>query len=169
MKTILVAVDLSAATVHVCAAAADLARSIGGRLVIFHAVPPVPQVIYGLDTFTAHEVATYTRASRKQAAHKMEALLHWFRKRCPNTRIALHEGPPAQNILRTAEKVDADFIVLGSHGHGAMHDLLVGSTAHRIIRKAPCPIVLVPVTRETGKARRADIPPPFKGRPWAFD
>ena len=65
--------------------------------------------------------------------------------------------------------MDADFIVLGSHGRGAMHDLLVGSTAHMVIRKAPCPIVLVPVTRETGKSRRKAIPPPFKGRPWAYD
>lgn len=169
MKTILVAVDLSAATVHVCAAAADLACSVGGRLVIFHAVPPVPQLLYGMDSFTANEVAAYGRSSRKLAAHRMEALQHWFRKRCPNTRTALHEGRAADNILRTAQKIRADFIVMGSHGHGAMYDILVGSTTHLVIRKAPCPIVLVPITAETGKLKPKKAPPPFKGRPWLYD
>ena len=169
MKTILVAVDLSPATVRVCEAAANLARSIGGRLVIFHAVPPAPLMLYGFDAFTAAQVTTYDRATRKAAAHKMTALEHWFKKRCPNTRMALHEGAAAENILKTANRLRADYIVIGSHGHGAMHDLLMGSTAHVVVRKALCPVVLVPVSRDTGKPRLKKVSRSFRGLPWTYD
>jgi nucleotide-binding universal stress UspA family protein len=44
----------------------------------------------------------------------------------------------------------ADFIVMGSHGHGALYNLLIGGTASGVIQKAPCPVVIVP-THKTEK------------------
>ncbi len=169
MKTILVAVDLSPATVRVCAAAADLARATGGRLVIFHAVPPIPQLMFGIDPFTTTQLEAHGRSSRKAAAHKLEALQRWFKKRGPDTKMALHEGPAADNILKSADRINPDYIVLGSHGHGAMYDLLLGSTAQLVIRKALCPVVLVPISKQTGKSRQKKLVPSFHGVPWSYD
>jgi len=39
------------------------------------------------------------------------------------------QGPPVTSILAEADKVRADFIIMGSHGHGRLYDLFVGSTA----------------------------------------
>lgn len=169
MKTILVSVDLSAATVRVCAAAADLARAMDARLVILHAVPPLPTLPYGIDSFSAAYVVEFNRTARKAAAHKLQALQHWFNKRSPGTKMALHEGQPADIILRSARRVRADYIVLGSHGHGAMYDLVAGSTARGIIRMAPCPVVLVPVTKQTGKHFRKSARPSLEVRSAAYD
>jgi nucleotide-binding universal stress UspA family protein len=155
MKTILVSVDLSAATVHVCNAAADLAAATGGRLVILHVVPPFPSTLYAFDTFSAAQITGYERAARKSAAHKMQALQRWFNKRCPGTRMLLHDGACTEVILKTAGRLHANYLVIGSHGHGAMHDLLAGSTARGILRKAACPVVLVPIPQPTGKGRQA--------------
>jgi len=54
-------------------------------------------------------------------------------------------GDPVTEILARAR--GASFVVMGSHGHGAMYDLLVGSTAQGVLRKAPCPVLIVPPAR----------------------
>jgi nucleotide-binding universal stress UspA family protein len=169
MKKILVSVDLSPATVRVCSAAAELAKATGGRLVILHAVPAFLPGMYGFDAFTAAQVVAYNRTSRKRAAHELQALQHWFNKRVAGTKMALHDGPPADVILKSARRINADYIVIGSHGHGAMHDLIAGSTARAVLRKSPCPVVLIPITRQTGRARPKSTALTFKGLPWVYD
>jgi len=58
---------------------------------------------------------------------------------------ALHiQGPIVEKILHEAGEQQADLIVIGSHGHGAFYDLLVGSITHGVIKDAPCPVVVVP-------------------------
>lgn len=50
-----------------------------------------------------------------------------------------------------AASVDAELMVLGSHGHGAVHDKLIGSTSERAVHHAPCPVVIVPDPRHVEK------------------
>jgi nucleotide-binding universal stress UspA family protein len=153
MKKILVPVDLSGATVRVCNAAADLAKAVGGRLVILHVVPPPPMVMSEYYAFDGGQMIGLTREGHKLAAHKMAALGRWFSKRCPATKVAMHEGDPVGVILRTAAATRPDYIVIGSHGHTAAYDLIIGSITHGVIRKAPCPVVLVPINLATRKSR----------------
>ena len=153
---ILVPVDLSAATVHVCSAAADLARALNGRLVIVHAVPPLA-IISAHGILNAAQILELNRETRKAAARKMQSLRQWFSRRCPLVKVFLHEGDAVRVIMRTVRQTHPDYIVIGSHGHGAVYDLLIGSTAHQILRKPPCPVVLVPITKQTGKTRKASV------------
>ena len=55
-------------------------------------------------------------------------------------------------IVEQAEKSRADYIVMGSHGHTAFYDLLVGSTTHGVLMRAKCPVLIVPAAKE--KKRR---------------
>lgn len=153
MKKILVPVDLSGATVRVCNAAADLAKALGGRLVILHVVPPPPMVMSEYYAFDAGQVIGLTREGRKLAAHKMAALGRWFNKLCPSTKVVVHEGDPVSVILRTTAALRPDYLVIGSHGHTAAYDLIIGSTTHGVIRKAPCPVLLVPINLPARKSR----------------
>lgn len=50
--------------------------------------------------------------------------------------------------------LDAELLVLGSHGHGLVHDKVVGSTTQRVIHHAPCPVVVVPTTARLRERRR---------------
>ena len=54
-------------------------------------------------------------------------------------------GPTAQMILDAADHLQASHLVVGSHGHGGLHHLLVGSVAEEVVRRAKVPVVLVPV------------------------
>lgn len=75
-------------------------------------------------------------------------------------------GVPSQALCAAA--ADAELMVLGSHGHGQVHDKLVGSTSERAIHHAPCPVVIVPdprhVERNLKRAReqRREAPHPMQ-------
>jgi nucleotide-binding universal stress UspA family protein len=52
-------------------------------------------------------------------------------------------GDPAEEIVRYARQREIDLIVLGTHGHTGLAHLLTGSTAERVVRRAPCPVLTV--------------------------
>ena len=54
------------------------------------------------------------------------------------------QGGVADKLLDEARKLKAGWIILGSHGHGALHHALLGSVSQAIIKHAPCPVVIVP-------------------------
>lgn len=146
MKTILVPVDLSAESVSVCAAACGLARLVRARLLLLHVVQPPPPMmseIYALDPGQSEEMLV----AAEQAG---EAGLQRLAAKCRARGVAVSTvrrlGLPVNEILTRAAK--AGYIVMGSHGHGAMYDLLVGSTTHGVLRRAPCPVLVVPPHRK---------------------
>lgn len=144
MKTILVALDLSPASRKVCTAAIRLAKASKARLVLLNvAVPPSVQLrAYG---FAAVEIYGMMAALEKRLARELLAL----GKRCQTQGVRVRTeqitGRAAPTILTVARRLKADFIVIGSHGHGAAFDLLVGSVTQLVLRRAPCPVLVVPV------------------------
>ena len=58
----------------------------------------------------------------------------------------LIQGATVATIIEESSKLKADMIVIGSHGHGALYKTLVGSVSEGIIRKAACPVLIVPHT-----------------------
>jgi nucleotide-binding universal stress UspA family protein len=146
MKTILVPVDFSPATARVCTAACHLARLMGGRLVLLHVVPPPPALMNDYYAFDTGHLAQAVAAVEKDAARRLAALARRCAARCPTKAVRV-SGQPVAGILAQATATKAAYIVLGSHGHGAVFDLLVGSTTHGVLRKARCPVLVVPMNR----------------------
>ena len=64
-------------------------------------------------------------------------------------------GNPAKSIVEAAQVHQADLIVMGTHGHGAVMHVLLGNVAERVVRMAPCPVLTVrePKTREALRAK----------------
>ncbi|HEY5716310.1 MAG TPA: universal stress protein [Psychromonas sp.] len=54
------------------------------------------------------------------------------------------EGVPALSILDLVQKMNADLIVVGTHGHGAVSRLFLGSVSKAIVNKSECPVLLIP-------------------------
>lgn len=63
-------------------------------------------------------------------------------------------GPPALSIIEAADSNQVDLIVMGTHGHGMVMHLVMGSVAERVVRAAPCPVLTVrePRAREVEKS-----------------
>lgn len=150
MKTILVPIDLSAATVSVCEAASELAKSLNAKLVLLHIVqPPVITSDYGIPMENLEELVV---VSEKAAAKQLSALRD--KVAAPGLEVEIYQliGAPAPLILQEAKTRGADYIVMGSHGHTAFYEFLVGTTTHGVLSKAPCPVVIIPDrTKAKGK------------------
>lgn len=52
-------------------------------------------------------------------------------------------GRPSSEICDTAEEIEADLIILATHGHSGLEHAILGSTAERVVRHAPCPVLTV--------------------------
>ncbi|MBI4625767.1 MAG: universal stress protein [Verrucomicrobia bacterium] len=142
MKTILAAVDSSGICTSVVAEAAALARAANGRVLLLTVVQP--PVITSEYAPLFENIAELTAAGEKAAAGRLAEL----QKRLVADGIASDTiqatGAPVAHILAQAKACAADYIVMGSHGHTAFYDLLVGSTTHGVLLHAPCPIVILP-------------------------
>lgn len=146
MKTILVAIDCSPVSARVCTTALGLARSLRARVVLLHAVatPTVMPDDSGLMSAYLVPLATAVeQAARQDLARRKKR----FQAASVPIETVCVRGPAAAAILVEASRRRAGWIVLGSHGHNAMFDLLVGSTAHRVLAKSKCPVLVVPAGR----------------------
>lgn len=141
MKTILVAIDSSSISEAVVEKAVELAGAAEGRIVLLTVVqPPVFTNEYAplLDN-----VAELTRAGEKAATERLQAVQKRLPSGIPSETVQA-TGAPVAIILEQAVKHNAQYIVMGSHGHTAIYDLLVGSTTHGVLLRSPCPVVIVP-------------------------
>jgi nucleotide-binding universal stress UspA family protein len=113
--------------------ACALARDYGARLVLLHVKPP--DIIYGEGWVLPPD----PEAERCDLLNRLKGLRP--ADRSLEVWRVLQEGSPTEVILRTAEEVHADLIVMGTHGRTGLGRLLLGSVAEAVLRQAPCPVL----------------------------
>jgi nucleotide-binding universal stress UspA family protein len=140
--TILAPIDFSAVTDRVFETAAALADSLRGRVVLLHVVPPSTASGSGTKPPVATEEAV--TAGEQSAARQLGR----YEKRLQLDKLSVTKmivrGAPAPQILEWCGKLGASFVVMGSHGLGVPAGRLVGETTEGVLRKAPCPVIIVP-------------------------
>lgn len=122
--------------------AVKLAKEVGAAVRVLHT--------YSLPTYYAlPEVALIP--SQDYALHcstagqaKLDELLSHYGDAGVPIEAGLVVGPAAGEIVQDAKNHQADLIVMASRGHGAVAKLLLGSVTERVLRLAPCPVVVVP-------------------------
>ena len=142
LKTILIPVDFSDVTARVAQTAGEMARAFSAKVVLLHVSEPEPDFV----GFEPGPVAVRTAVARdfKVEHQKLDELKQGFMTIGVET-TALHiQGPMAEKVLLEAESQGADLIVIGSHGHGALYNLLVGSVTSGVLKGAKCPVLVVP-------------------------
>ena len=145
-KHVLAAVDLSDEAVDVLREAKQIAGDHGAKLSLLSVVKPLTQVYGGLD------MAAYTQASvnceREAQNQAVEQLKNWGSEmgiEASDVHAAI--GAPATQIVDTAKDLNADLIVIGSHGkHGL--GLLLGSTANGVLHHAECDVLTIRIRNE---------------------
>jgi nucleotide-binding universal stress UspA family protein len=157
MKTILAPIDFSGVTDAVIATAAELARASNGKVVLLSVIqPPVIVAEYAPHIADAAQILL---ASEKNAERELAKLADRLNADFIAADSLHLIGSPIPHIVEQAEKLAADYIVMGSHGHTALYDLLVGSTTHGVLMRAKCPVVIVPAQKPakhtTGRKRTA--------------
>jgi nucleotide-binding universal stress UspA family protein len=143
LKKILVATDFSEPSDAALAYGRELARTVNAQLLVLNVTDNIMARAYGGDGFVFSDPqlqGEVEATARKQA----DALL------CQEDRdvlraqaVVLTSNTPAFAIVDYARANDVDLIVMGTHGRGAVAQLLMGSVAERVVRTAPCPVLTV--------------------------
>ena len=139
LKTILFPTDFSKPSEFAFEAAAAMARDHGARLVVLHVHQP--ELVYGeMIPLPPPEPEDY-KEKIWQCFHKLEESDPGVRELRVETRV--EEGDATYNILTVAKDVNADMIIMGTHGRTGLRRLLMGSVAEEVLRKATCPVMTV--------------------------
>ena len=137
-RHILVAIDGSAASQEACRQAVLLARLSEATLTILHvAVPASPR--NPMSIVEARQVAGVAEAQGRRYLGEAQALAEGI----VPYHTELHTGPPAEAICRRAGELDADLVVVGSRGLGALERFLLGSVSTAVVQRAPCSVLVV--------------------------
>jgi nucleotide-binding universal stress UspA family protein len=148
MKTIVAAVDFSNATLGVIEMAGSLAKAFGAQLHLLHVIEQEPTyTAYGFTPDEYPVLHEFQEEAKRRAARKLEELLATVAGNLPGTSVQLVEDSPLHGILEYVKQTKADLVVLGSHGHGVVVSLLLGSVAEGMVRKAVVPTLIVPAAK----------------------
>ena len=132
-------VDGSPASHKAARLAAELAGHEGAGLTLAYVVPRLllPPDAYGL---TVAEVEAEHRSHAEEVLRQAREALG---EAGAAAEASVLSGPPAEALVEAAASAGADLLVVGSHGHGAVARVLLGSTTDRVVHLAGCPVLVV--------------------------
>lgn len=140
----LVPVDFSGATATTVATAVSVAKACAGEIVLVHVItPPLENIQYPVLNDDTWEQAI---ALARRNLNRILASVHAEGVSASAKAIG---GFPVETILAQGRECRADMVVMGSHGHTAIYDLLVGSTSSGVLRGSSCPVLLVPIQKDS--------------------
>jgi len=155
-KNILVPTDLSHNAVHAFKHAIMMARRNKAQLHLLHVIPEVDasmrsyisaMMLKGsLDRFeTEHEDQALLTLQKELKEFAEQELADHPEDLQRVASIQVVHGHPVAKILQTADQLNADVIVMGSHGKGPVEYAFLGSTAEKVLRKSKRPVFVIPV------------------------
>lgn len=153
IANILCPVDFSDFSRHALAHATQLARWFGATVTAYYVYPPPgapPPVVFGGLPGPLPPVEPYPPLTVSPEAVRQDVLeqLTKFTSLADASGIVVKldaaPGHPVSAILAEADRLRADLIVIGTHGHSGFDRLLLGSVTEKVLRKAPCPVLTVP-------------------------
>ena len=144
-RRVLVAIDFAEPAEHALAVATELARTHGGELILLHVYSELPAYP---DVAVAQLAAVYEE-QRRWVEDALEQRARRARAAGLLARPVVRTGSPA--IAEAA----ADLLVIGPHGRSGLDRLIVGSVAERVVRLAPCPVLVAKTKRAAARSAAA--------------
>lgn len=145
MKRILVPIDFSDLTDRVMSVTEDLARSCGAKVWLMHCIASSASVaaIYEEPTMFPPPDKLLMDSSSGQY-RELSRLTKSLQSNGIDADMIFVSSNVVHEILSAADELQIDLIIMGSHGHGALYDLFVGSTARSVLYSTKTPTLIVP-------------------------
>jgi nucleotide-binding universal stress UspA family protein len=154
IKTILFATDLSKNAAYAFYYAVHMAKRDGAKIVILHAVDPLPPMLISFEDF-----------AYKVAKDRWEDTVKKFKERIQDisikvdartgissvdlvSKILVRPGHPVEEILKVADEESCDVIVLGTHSRGFLQQTFLGSVSSSVLFRTRKPVFVVPLPPE---------------------
>jgi len=158
-QKILCPIDFSAGSRQAMHAAVRLADEAGAELVLAHAWY-VPPVAFGAEYALAAELMEEIRADAQDALDAAAREAAELGARRVSSRLLA--GSPPHELVRALEEDPAfDLVVMGTHGRTGLARVLLGSVAESVVRRAPCPVLVVRPDGAVGPFARVLCPVDF--------
>lgn len=139
LRRILVPIDFSEHSKNALTYAISFAKHFGAELILVYVVEPT---IYPAD-FSFGQVAMpdLEKEMRQRGTEELENLVKTSIAEEVSAKTKVCTGKPFLEIIKTAKEEKVDLIIIASHGHTGVEHILFGSTAEKVVRKAPCPVL----------------------------
>jgi nucleotide-binding universal stress UspA family protein len=133
LKKILVPVDFSDCSKKALQYANTFAKQFGGELILLHVIEPYPFV---------PEMTSYDYENVYDSSQDLQALQKVVDK-AVTCSISIRTGTPHAKIVEAAHALGADLIIISTHGLKGLNRMILGSTTEKVVRSAPCPVLIV--------------------------
>ncbi len=141
LKKILVPQDFSEYSLHALKYAVTFAQIFNSELIVLHIVEPI---VYPADfSFGQVSIPAMEEEIRKHSEEQLNELVEKEIPKDVKSTALIRVGKPFIEIVEIAKSESADLIVISSHGRTGMDHVLFGSTADKVVRKAPCPVLTI--------------------------
>ena len=139
LRNILVPIDFSESSKKALSYALSFAKKNGGKITLLHVIEPVP--VYPDVAYPVMMGADLWPTEAKKACRKLCKDEHVDAQLIRNTLI--RRGTPHHEITEAARELEADLIIIATNGYTGLAHVLLGSTTERVVRHAPCPVLVV--------------------------
>jgi len=155
IKKILYATDLSKNSSYAFYYAINIARKFGAKIIILHAIEPIPVHILAYAPELGERIEN---KDRKEAVDHIQNLLQEFCRKVETqigapclaliSKFLVRVGHPVEEILKGADEEDCDIIILGSHGKGFLKQTFLGSVSSAVLHRSKKPVFIIPLPSE---------------------
>jgi len=162
IKKILYGTDLSKNSAYALFYAVDLAKRHDARIIILHAIQPVPHLYTYGESFQAERILMKSKEEEQKT--DIDEIRNRLQQICSNvevqagppcvdlvSKILVPLGNPVEKILKIADEEDCDVIVLGTHGKGFLRQTFLGSVAGSVLERTRKPVFIIPLPPEKTK------------------
>jgi len=140
-ETILLTTDFSRLSVRAVEPALSIADRFGSKIVVLYVVedrlPPF------VDEYTGISMEEILQAHSERARREMARFIERSLPGRDDVESLVVAGMPSSEVVRVAAERSVGLIVMATHGRGFVSHALFGSTAERVLRRAPCPVLTV--------------------------
>lgn len=139
IKKILVPIDFSDYSKKALQYTVKFAKSFSAELYLVYVIEPM---VYPADLSMGQMVIPQSEVNLSEKANnELAELATNAIGESLKYNILIKTGKPFMEVIETASEVDADLIIIATHGHTGVEHLLFGSTSEKVVRKAPCPVL----------------------------
>lgn len=145
LRKILVPTDFSEESYKALRPALELARQFGSEVLLVHVIEPIhPYPVTGLSSYPTDLPPDPIFEVRGEAGKLLEQISTEAREKTGvSVETLMRVGRAFDQVVQVAEESGADLIVISTHGYTGLKHVLMGSTAERVVRHAPCPVMVV--------------------------
>jgi universal stress protein A len=139
IRTILVPIDFSKTSKKALVYAVRMAEQFGSKIVLLNVVEPVatPDFAYHPLMLETDKIKSAARTQLDKVCRDAKVPARMIE------RLLVRHGTPFAEITDAARTLKADLIILTTHGYTGLKHVFMGSTAERVVRHAPCPVLTV--------------------------